>query len=136
MKLHHVGIVVKDIARATPWFEEQCGYRAASDVIHDPIQKVRVQFFEHRDGSRIELIEPAAEDSPVSRTLQKQGGGVNHLCYEVHDLDGTLERMRAAGAFPTRSPQPAAAFGGRRITFVLTPDRALIELLESDQQPS
>lgn len=134
MKLHHVGIVVQRIAGAADWFVDHCGYRASSDVIHDPIQKVRVQFFEKDDGSRIELIEPAADDSPITRVLQKQGGGTNHLCYEVADFDATYERLRAAGAFPAKAPQPAAAFEGRRIAFLLTPDRTLIELVEARPQ--
>jgi methylmalonyl-CoA/ethylmalonyl-CoA epimerase len=78
----------------------------------------------------VELVEPAADDSPVAAFL-KRGGGLHHVCYEVASLEAEIERSRAARAVLARPPQPAVAFGGRRICWVFSPQRLLIEYLET-----
>ncbi len=130
MRFHHVGIAVRDIAKASLWWTGQNGFTAEGPVYHDPLQKVRVQFFVQAGGFRIELVEPAAEDSPVNRYLDVPGG-MYHTCYEVDDLDATMAEWRSERAFPVTKPMPAVAFGGRRIVFLLTPDRHLVELVEA-----
>lgn len=99
-------------------------------IVSDPLQGVRVSFLETGAGQpSVELVEPAGEESPVTGFL-KRGGGLHHLCYEVESLEAQIERSRGAHAVLARPPQPAAAFGGRRICWVLTPQRLLIEYLE------
>lgn len=131
MKLHHLGIAVPSIKAAAPWWRLFCRFQQVSEVVYDPAQEVRVQFFEAVDGFRVELIEPASESSPVSRFIAKQGGGLYHLCFEVEDLDTTVAQWRESGAFPVKKTQSAIAFGGRRIVFLATPQRILVELVES-----
>ena len=59
------------------------------------------------DGGLLELLEPHGEKSPVLRHLQK-GGGLYHLCFEVDDLEGTLQRLRDTGeAVVVCEPVPA-----------------------------
>jgi methylmalonyl-CoA/ethylmalonyl-CoA epimerase len=100
-------------------------------IVHDPLQGVRVSFLEAGAGQpSVELVEPAADDSPVAAFL-KRGGGLHHVCYEVASLEAEIERSRAARAVLARPPQPAVAFGGRRICWVFTPQRLLIEYLEN-----
>jgi len=132
-RLHHVGYVVSSIQRAVPGFQTSLTATWDGNVFHDPIQKVRVTFLStpHSHDAQIELIEPAAEDSPVAKFLEK-GGGLHHLCYEVPQLEKTLERSRAQKALVIKRPQPAVAFQGRRIAWILTPQKLLIELLEVD----
>lgn len=60
----------------------------------------------------------------------KKGGGLHHLCYETANLDRQLESARACGGLVTRMPLPAIAFGGRRIAWVYTRNKLLIEYLE------
>ena len=55
---------------------------------------------------------------------------MNHLCYEVDDLERQIERMKRCGGRLIRSPQPAIAFAQRRIAWMLTRQRVLIEYLE------
>ena len=131
MKLHHLGIAVPSIEAAAPWWQQVCQFRRVSEVVYDPIQEVRVQFFKAVDGFCVELIEPASESSPVSCFLAEQGGGLYHLCFEVKDLDATVAKWRESGAFPVKKPEPAVAFGGQRIVFLVTPQRILVELVES-----
>ena len=81
------------------------------------------------EDPQIELVEPAGEDSPVLRFLE-QGGGLHHVCYEVADLEEQLVEFRSRGAVIARRPKPAVAFGGRRIAWVITAEKLLVELLE------
>ena len=76
-----------------------------------------------------ELVEPASEDSPVSDFLKKRGG-LHHVCYEVDDLDAALENARRASWAIAASPAPAVAFKGRRIAWIFSKHRLLMELLE------
>lgn len=85
-------------------------------------------------GPQIELVEPAAEKSPVTAFLAR-GGGLHHVCYEVDDLEGHIRFMREQRAAVLRAPQPAVAFQGRRIAWVLTREKLLVELLERAPLP-
>ena len=92
MRLHHVGIVVEDLAKYGEAYGKFLGLSVDSPAHHDPIQ-VHIQFWKDGGGNLLELIEPAAPDSPVHGVLKK-GGGLNHLCYEVDDLDEEAFRLR------------------------------------------
>ena len=74
-------------------------------------------------------MEPAGEESPVFALAQK-GGGLDHVCYLVDSYDTKLARCRAEGMLIVRPPLPAAAFAGRRIAWVYTRNKLLIEYLE------
>lgn len=107
------------------------GLSATTEIFHDPIQKVRVQFWGGGEAeSLIELIEPAAEDSPVWRALKK-GGGLDHLCYETPDIEKTVQQSLDRGAALVRDLAPAVAFGGRRIAFLYFLELGLIEFVET-----
>jgi len=132
MRIDHFGIVVKDIREHVRthwphWFSMD----AFGPVIHDPLQKVRVAFLD-LPGGRLELVEPAAEDSPVAAILRRADASYNHICFEVPDLDAELKTCRRNGMIVVSSPQPAVAFDGRRIAFVLSRDGLLWELLEAE----
>jgi methylmalonyl-CoA/ethylmalonyl-CoA epimerase len=131
MRFHHVGYAVQDIRKyladfLVPMFSPL----HVTDPVADPIQQVTVCFAEMPGGAVIELVEPLGDKSPVRSILGSSRGGLYHLCYEVDDLDHEVERFRGKGCLPLGKPVPAAAFNGRRIVFLLTPQRDLIELLE------
>ena len=130
LRFHHVGYVVASIEQAMPGFVRSLGAQWDGRVIHDPLQKVKVAFLTTRaEDPQIELVEPASEDSPVSGFLAR-GGGLHHVCYEVGDLEGQLDEFRARGAVIAKRPKPAVAFEGRRIAWVITAEKLLVELLE------
>jgi methylmalonyl-CoA/ethylmalonyl-CoA epimerase len=130
LRLHHVGFVVASIEQAMPGFVRSLAATWDGRVIHDPLQKVKVAFLTTRAGDpQIELVEPAGDDSPVLRFLE-QGGGLHHVCYEVADLEEQLAEFRSRGAVIAKRPKPAVAFGGRRIAWVITAEKLLVELLE------
>ncbi len=131
LRLHHMGFVVADIATAMPNFVRSMAAEWDGQIINDPLQKVKVAFLTTRPGdAQIELVQPESKASPVTRFLQERGGGMHHLCYEVADLEGELKAFRSRGAVIASRPKPAVAFGGRRIAWVLTAEKFLVELLE------
>jgi methylmalonyl-CoA/ethylmalonyl-CoA epimerase len=130
-KLHHVGFVVSSIQESAESFARSLGATWDGNIVFDPIQKVRVSFFRGRNGTDplIELVEPGGPESPVSGFL-KGGGGLHHLCYEVEDMESHLAYCKSVGTIIIRPPVPAVAFGGRRIAWVMTKKRLLVEFLE------
>ena len=133
MKLHHIGIVVEDLAAQGAAYAGTLGAVPCSPVIHDPIQKVHVQFWKDDDGALIELIAPDSPESPVWRDSRK-GGGLNHLCYETDNIERQVEESIRRGGMLTREISPAVAFGGRRIAFVFFLELGLIEFVEAEPQ--
>jgi methylmalonyl-CoA/ethylmalonyl-CoA epimerase len=137
IRLHHVGYVVRSIEEIAERFARSIGASWDQKVILDPLQGSWVAFLGNPDHvlPLVELVQPQGEDSPVSNFL-KRGGGLHHLCYEVKSLERQLEFSRMIGANIVRSPLPAIAFQGRRIAWVFTKDRLLLEFLESSSQNS
>ena len=129
--LHHVGYVVPSIAESLTRWSATLSAVSVSEPFEDPIQRARVLFLELAPGggTRLELVEPLTEDSPVARFLQK-GGGLHHLCFEVDELEKHIRHMKAQQALLVRHPQPAVAFGGRLIAWMMTRDKLLVEYLE------
>jgi methylmalonyl-CoA/ethylmalonyl-CoA epimerase len=94
-KISHIGIAVTSIDEATPFYRDVLGMEfEGTEVVAE--QKVKVAFFAVGE-SRIELLEPTADDSPVARFLEKHGPGVHHVAYEVADLEQRLVRLKAEG---------------------------------------
>lgn len=130
VKLDHVGIVVKDLAAGGAAYATHLGLTVDSPVFYDPIQKVRIQFWRDGHGSRLELIEAACEDSPIAGALRK-GGGLNHLCYQLDDIDATVQDAVNHGAILTAPVAPAVAFEGRRVAFLYFRELGLVEFVEA-----
>jgi methylmalonyl-CoA/ethylmalonyl-CoA epimerase len=129
--LHHLGFAVSSISAVAEEFAVSMSARWAGEIIHDPIQRVRVAFFNPviTKNPVFELVEPASEASPVTNFLKK-GGGLHHVCYEIDDLESALREARGVGLVIVSYPAPAVAFAGRRIAWVCSKRRLLVELLE------
>ncbi|MBL0159450.1 MAG: VOC family protein [Bryobacterales bacterium] len=129
-RLHHVGYIVDDVAKALPHWVESLEARWVSEIFHDPLQKVNVVFLQPaEEGVQVELVAPAGAGSPVAPFLAK-GGGLHHLCYEVDLLEPQIETMKRRKAVVIRPPKPAVAFGGRRIAWMVTRERLVVEYVE------
>ena len=132
LRFHHVGFVVTSIADCVEKFAVSLQASWDGRIYNDPLQRVKVTFLKARpEDPQIELVEPAGDDSPVLRFLREKGGGLHHICYEVDVLEREIADMKARGALIVRRPKPAVAFQGRRVAWMLTPERLLVELLES-----
>jgi len=134
-RLHHVGFVVEAIQGSIQGFVRSLAAQWDEKIFHDPLQKVRVTFLQTQNpgDAQVELVEPAAEDSPILSFLQK-GGGLHHLCYEVTNLDSELDEMRSRGLVVVRKPLPAIAFENRRIAWLSTKQKLLLEFLEAGRK--
>jgi methylmalonyl-CoA/ethylmalonyl-CoA epimerase len=132
IRLHHLGFVLTSIQDSVEGFAQSLSATWDGKITFDPIQKVHVTFLKgaHASDALIELVEPGGPDSPVSRFLSR-GGGLHHVCYEVDDLEAQLAFCKSIRSTVVQKPVPAVAFGGRRIAWVFTKDRLLIEYLES-----
>jgi methylmalonyl-CoA/ethylmalonyl-CoA epimerase len=130
MNLHHVGVVVKSVTESAELYVNQMGMRALGPPVQDDIQRVIVQFLiREGDTTSIELIEPVDGNSPVASLLRK-GGGLAHLCYEVEDMEASLESAQQKGALVISGPVPAAAFHQLRVAFLFYRGIGVIEFLE------
>jgi len=128
--LHHIGQVVSSIADSMEAWRGALGATGQSEIFHDPIQRVRVAFLDLPGGAvKFELVEPTGPDSPV-HSFARKGGGLHHVCFEVDHLEGHIEHMQGLKAMLISAPQPAVAFGGRRIAWMYLREKLLVEYLE------
>lgn len=114
-KINHIGIAVKSIEAATPLYRDVLGMHfEGTEVVAE--QKVKVAFFAVGE-SRIELLEPIADDSPVARFIEKNGEGIHHLAYEVDDVVATLAMLKTQGVRLV-DEVPRSGAHGTRIAFL------------------
>lgn len=93
--LDHIGIAVRSIADARRLYES-----LGLAVVHEETVEqecVRTALIPAGD-TRIELLEPTADDSPIGKFLSKHGPGLHHIALHVEDISGTLETLKAQGA--------------------------------------
>jgi methylmalonyl-CoA/ethylmalonyl-CoA epimerase len=128
-RLNHVAIVVPDLAAASARYRGTLGART-SEPQPLPEHGVSVVFVELAN-TRIELLEPLGEASPVRRFLERNpGGGMHHVCYEVDDIIAARDRLRAAGARVLGDGEPRTGAHGKPVLFLDPKDfcGTLIEL--------
>ena len=96
MKLHHIGIVVKNIQKSVGELNQYLNFESTTIPSLVGSQKVNICFLK-TNNVFLELIEPAQENSPISEFAEK-GGGFHHLCFEVDNIHIELEKMKKNGA--------------------------------------
>jgi methylmalonyl-CoA/ethylmalonyl-CoA epimerase len=95
MNTNHLGIATKAIDEALKFWSDALGLENVhTEIVED--QKVRVAMLPIGE-SRIELLEPTSDDSPISKFLEKRGGGIHHIAVEVDDIGAALARLRSRG---------------------------------------
>ncbi|MBF0560681.1 MAG: methylmalonyl-CoA epimerase [Alphaproteobacteria bacterium] len=95
-KLNHVAIVVPNLEAATALYRDALGAKV-SEPLSLPEHGVQVVFVE-LPNTKVELLHPLSDKSPVAGFLEKNpGGGIHHMCYEVDDIQVAAARMRAEG---------------------------------------
>lgn len=115
MKIDHLGIATSEIAQALKFWGDAIGLQNVhTEEVSD--QKVKVAMLPLGE-TRIELLEPTSEDSPISKFLQKRGGGLHHIAIEVEDIKDALDRLKRQG-FRLIDENPRIGAGGCLIAFV------------------
>src|SRR6185369_16861278 len=93
--INHLGIATKGIDEALGFWVDALGLENVhTEVVED--QKVRVAMLPIGE-SRVELLEPTSDDSPISKFLEKRGGGIHHIAVEVEDIEAALSKLKAQG---------------------------------------
>lgn len=95
-KINHIGIAVKSLDEAIPFYRDNLSmpFAGIEDV---PEQMVRVAMLGVGE-SKIELLEPTSENSPVAKFIAKNGAGIHHIAYEVNDIEAAIAKLLADGA--------------------------------------
>lgn len=134
MRLHHIAYVCKDVEAKARSLGDLLGCKSTAKPVIDKEQGVRILFLDLGDDVGLELLEPYGINSPVQKHLDKSGG-LYHLCFEVDDLEKTLEHIQKNNkAMVVKEPTPAAAIEGKRVAFVVTAEKDLIEFVESKRR--
>ncbi len=128
-RLNHVAIATADLAKASAVYRDLLGANV-SDPIALPAHGVTVVFVE-LPNTKIELLQPLGEASPIAGYLKKNpGGGMHHICYEVDDIIAARDRLVAAGATVTGTGEPRIGAHGKPVIFLHPKDfvGTLVEL--------
>ncbi|MFN4090226.1 MAG: methylmalonyl-CoA epimerase [Alphaproteobacteria bacterium] len=128
-RLNHVAIAVPDLTAAAAQYRGALG-ATVSDPIALPSHGVTVVFVE-LPNTKIELLEPLGEASPIGAFLARSpSGGIHHLCYEVEDILAARDRLVATGARVLGSGEPAVGAHDKPVLFLHPKDfnGTLIEL--------
>jgi methylmalonyl-CoA/ethylmalonyl-CoA epimerase len=128
-RLNHVAIVTPDLEKASRLYRESLGARVSSPT-PIPEHGVTVVFVE-TDNTKVELLQPLGANSPVAKFLEKNpDGGMHHLCFEVEDILGAREALKATGARVLGDGEPRIGAHGKPVLFLHPKDfgGTLIEL--------
>ena len=128
-KLNHVAIAVPDLAAATAVYRDTLGARV-SQAQAEPEHGVTVVFVE-LPNTKVELLEPLGEKSPIAAFLEKNpSGGIHHMCFEVEDIMTARDRMIRQGARVLGEGEPKIGAHGKPVLFLHPKDfcGTLVEL--------
>ncbi|MFU0503244.1 methylmalonyl-CoA epimerase [Pseudaminobacter sp. NGMCC 1.201702] len=130
-RLNHVAIAVPDLEAASAIYRDALGAKL-SDPQALPEHGVTVVFID-TGNSKIELMEPLGEGSPIAAFLEKNpSGGMHHVCYEVEDIAAARDRLQATGARILGDGNPKTGAHGKPVLF-LHPKDFLGTLVELEQ---
>lgn len=130
-KLNHVAIVVPDLAAATALYKDALG-ATVTEPVALPDHGVTTVFVE-LPNTKIELLHPLGEGSPVQKFLDgNPSGGMHHVCYEVEDIHAAIEHLVAEGARVLGDGKPRTGAHGLPVVFLHPKDfcGTLVELEE------
>jgi methylmalonyl-CoA/ethylmalonyl-CoA epimerase len=131
-RLNHVAIAVRDIAKAAEVYRNTLG-ADVSEPLPLPQQGVTTVFIT-LPNTKIELLEPLGENSPIAKFLERNpDGGIHHVCYEVDDIIAARDRLTGQGARVLGDGEPKMGAHGKPILFLHPKDflGTLIELEEA-----
>jgi methylmalonyl-CoA/ethylmalonyl-CoA epimerase len=128
-RLNHVAIAVKDLAAASRVYRDTLG-ASLSEPLPQPEHGVTVVFIT-LPNTKVELLEPLGEGSPIASFLERNPeGGIHHICYEVDDIRAARDRLVRDGARVLGPPEPRIGAHGKPVIFLHPKDfcGTLVEL--------
>ena len=116
-RLNHVAIAVRDIAKAADVYRRTLG-ADVSDPVPQPDHGVTT-IFVLLPNTKIELLEPLGDASPISKFLERNpDGGIHHVCYEVDDIEAARDRLKGEGARVLGDGEPKMGAHGKPVLFL------------------
>lgn len=112
-RIAHIGIAVRALDELLPLYRDVLGM---PEVPLDDADGAAIAGLAAGE-SLVELLEAQTDDSPIARFVAKRGPGIHHVCFAVDDLDGTLDKCRAAG-LRLIDETPRIGAEGKRIAFL------------------
>ncbi|HET9716338.1 MAG TPA: methylmalonyl-CoA epimerase [Pseudolabrys sp.] len=131
-RLNHVAIAVRDIVKASKVYRDTLGAEVSPQV-PQPDHGVTTVFIT-LPNTKIELLEPLGEESPIAKFLERNpDGGVHHVCYEVTDILAAREVLKRQGARVLGDGEPKIGAHGKPVLFLHPKDfcGTLVELEEA-----
>jgi methylmalonyl-CoA/ethylmalonyl-CoA epimerase len=128
-RLNHVAIAVRDIAKASQVYKSTLGAQV-SETVPQYEHGVSTVFIT-LPNTKIELLEPLGENSPIVKFLEKNpDGGIHHICYEVDDIVAARNELKAKGARVIGDGEPKIGAHGKPVLFLHPKDfcGTLVEL--------
>ena len=128
-RLNHVAIAVPDLEAAAAQYAGALGAKV-NPPQDEPDHGVTVVFID-LPNTKIELLHPLGEGSPIQGFLDKNpAGGIHHICYEVDDIIAARDRLKASGARVLGTGEPKIGAHGKPVIFLHPKDfnGALVEL--------
>jgi methylmalonyl-CoA/ethylmalonyl-CoA epimerase len=114
-RVDHIAIVVEDIDEALKFWRDALGLELLQ-VEEVPEQESVVAFLPVGDGE-IELVKPTTEESGIARYLHKRGPGIHHICFEVDDIQATLDNLKQKGV-RLINEEAMTGSGGKKMAFI------------------
>jgi len=132
-RINHIAIVVDEIDEALHFWRDALGLQVAH-IEEVPDQDSIVAFLPV-GNAEIELVKPTSDESGVARYLKKSGPGIHHICFEVDDIEASLESLKASGIRLINN-EPVIGASGKKIVFVHPESThgVLVELYELSPQ--
>jgi len=130
--INHIGIATHSLEESE-FFWSKLGFSFSDEMINKD-QGVKIRYLSGKGNTRIELLEPLSEESPVGRFISRRGEGIQQIAVDVIDLDSTISELKDSGVIMV-SDKPVIGSCGHRIAFI-HPSSAggvLIELVESSK---
>ena len=131
-RLNHVAIAVRDLAKATAIYRDSLG-GDVSAAVDQPEHGVTTVFVS-LPNTKIELLAPLGEASPIAKFLERNpDGGIHHVCYEVDDIVAARDRLKRDGARVLGDGEPKMGAHGKPVLFLHPKDfcGTLVELEEA-----
>lgn len=128
-RLNHIAIAVPDLEAATKTYRDILGAKVSAPQSL-PEHGVTVVFVE-LENTKVELLQPLGEKSPIQGYLDKNtAGGIHHVCYEVADILAARDKLKATGARVLGNGEPKTGAHGKPVLFLHPKDfnGALVEL--------
>jgi len=134
-QIAHLGIAVHDLEGALSFYRDSLGL-AHEETVDIEERGIRIAFL-RAGGVLVELMEPLNDASEISRFLEKRGAGIHHLCFEVDDIQATIDRLQTEGVQMIHTT-PQIGAEGLPVAFIhpRSAHGVLVEVLEKEGGPA